>query len=121
MARRIWRNIRDTGAVDEAPGGDAERAGADDLSMADGHPAGPAREPQVPGWLQQAAGWAWRLLVLGILIYAAFRVASILRLVILPCVAALLLTALLQPLTRRLRVLGLPASRQPGARCWPRW
>jgi predicted PurR-regulated permease PerM len=108
MARRIWRNIRDTGAVDEAPGGDAERASADDLSVADGHPAGPAREPQVPGWLQQAAGWAWRLLVLGILIYAAFRVASILRLVILPCVAALLLTALLQPLTRRLRVLGLP-------------
>ena len=34
---------------------------------------------------------------------------STLRLVVLPCVAALLLTALLQPLTQRLRRLGLPA------------
>jgi predicted PurR-regulated permease PerM len=39
----------------------------------------------------------------------AFRVASVLRVVVLPCVAALLLTALLQPLTSRLRRLGLPA------------
>jgi predicted PurR-regulated permease PerM len=65
-------------------------------------------DPEVPVWLQQAAGWAWRLLVLGILLYAAFRVASVLRLVLLPCVAALLLTALLKPLTRRLRLAGLP-------------
>jgi predicted PurR-regulated permease PerM len=64
---------------------------------------------QVPGWLQRAAGWSWRLLLVGILIYAAFRVASVLRVVVLPCVAALLLTALLQPLTSRLRRLGLPA------------
>ncbi len=35
--------------------------------------------------------------------------ASLLRLVILPCVAALLLTALLKPLTARLRQLGLPS------------
>src|SRR5690242_577578 len=38
-----------------------------------------------------------------------YRVVSALRLVVLPCVAALLLTALLQPLTQRLRRLGLPA------------
>src|SRR5580704_18576371 len=69
-------------------------------------PAGPA---QVPGWLQLAGGWAWRLLVVGLVIYLAFRVASALRLVVLPSVAALLLTALLRPLTSRLRRAGLPA------------
>ena len=68
---------------------------------------GPA-EPQVPGFLQRAAAWSWRLLLVGLLIYVVFRLASTLRLVVLPCVAALLLTALLQPLTARLRRAGLP-------------
>jgi len=72
-------------------------------------PARPHAEPRVPGWLERAAGWAWRLLILGVLIYLTFRVVSVLRLVVLPCVAALLLTALLQPLTQRLRQAGLPA------------
>ena len=72
-------------------------------------PARPYTEPRVPGWLERAAGWAWRLLILGVLIYLTFRVVSVLRLVVLPCVAALLLTALLQPLTQRLRQAGLPA------------
>src|SRR6516225_10732945 len=72
-------------------------------------PARPRAEPRVPGWLERAAGWAWRLLILGVLIYLTFRVVGVLRLVVLPCVAALLLTALLQPLTQRLRGAGLPA------------
>ena len=72
-------------------------------------PAGPRAEPRVPIWLERAAGWAWRLLILGVLIYLTFRVVGVLRLVVLPCVAALLLTALLQPLTQRLRRAGLPA------------
>jgi predicted PurR-regulated permease PerM len=64
---------------------------------------------QVPRWLQRAAGWSWRLLLVGIAVYLAFRVASLLKLVVLPCVAALLLTALLQPVQSRLRRAGLPA------------
>ena len=63
----------------------------------------------MPRALQRAAAWSWRLLVIGLLIYVAFRVASALRLVVLPCIAALLLTALLQPLTARLRRAGLPS------------
>src|SRR5262249_22588584 len=71
--------------------------------------ARPRAGPRVRGWWERAAGWAWRLLILGALIYVTFRVVGTLRLVVLPCVAALLLTALLQPLTHRLRQAGLPA------------
>jgi len=60
-------------------------------------------------WLQRSAAWAWRLLLVALLIYVAFRVATALRLVVLPCIAALLLTALLQPLTARLRRAGMPS------------
>jgi len=109
MARRIWRGTRDRNALDAAPHGDAEHAGGDGLSGAQWQEGEPGQEAHVPSWLERGAGWAWRLLILGILLYAAFRVASILRLVILPCVAALLLTALLKPLTHRLRQAGLPA------------
>jgi predicted PurR-regulated permease PerM len=71
--------------------------------------ARPPQEPPVPAALQRAAAWSWRLLVVGLLIYVAFRVATALSLVVLPCIAALLLTALLQPLTSRLRRAGLPS------------
>ncbi|HEY2309198.1 MAG TPA: AI-2E family transporter [Streptosporangiaceae bacterium] len=105
--------------------GDAARAGADGIGPVEPEPepgdappgaqagqAGTATQPaqpRVPAWLERAAGWAWRLLILGALIYVLLRLVSMLRLVVLPCVAALLLTALLQPLNQRLRRLGLPA------------
>jgi predicted PurR-regulated permease PerM len=101
---------------------DAAYAGEDGIGLVEAGPepaetppgpqagqTGPPGQPRVPGWLERAAGWAWRLLILGALIYVLFRLVSALRLVVLPCVAALLLTALLQPLTQRLRRLGLPA------------
>ena len=62
----------------------------------------------VPRWLQVAGGWAWRLLFIGIALYLAYRVAGRLAVVVIPCAAALLLTALLQPLTARLHRAGLP-------------
>jgi hypothetical protein len=65
------------------------------------------REPLVPFWLARAAAWSWRLLLVGLLIYVVFRVASTLQLVILPCIAALLLTALLHPLAALLRHRGI--------------
>jgi predicted PurR-regulated permease PerM len=74
-------------------------------------PAGQGSGPgdtEVPGWLQRAGGWSWRLLLIAVVLYLAFRVASTLRVVVLPCIAALLLTALLQPLMARLRRAGLP-------------
>ncbi len=106
----------DNGAAgdDEFPGGTSAPAGS---PAARSHPAAAGNQPPgsgprpatVPRFLQQAAAWSWRLLLVGLLIYVAFRVASALRLVVLPCLAALLLTALLHPLTARLRRLGMPS------------
>jgi predicted PurR-regulated permease PerM len=69
--------------------------------------APPAPDAQIPRLLQQAAAWSWRLLLTALLIYITFRLAVELRLVVLPFIAALLLTALLQPLTARLKRAGL--------------
>jgi predicted PurR-regulated permease PerM len=105
MRRLRWRS--QPGGGEPGPGSlDSGPLLADHDGTDGARPAGPA---QVPGWLQLAGGWAWRLLILGLVIYLSFRVASALRLVVLPSVAALLLTALLRPLTRRLRRAGLPA------------
>jgi predicted PurR-regulated permease PerM len=75
---------------------------------ATGTPATGTPDAQVPRLLQQAAAWSWRLLLVAVVIYLGFKVASALRLVVLPLIAGLLLTALLQPLTSWLRRLGLP-------------
>jgi predicted PurR-regulated permease PerM len=64
-------------------------------------------DSQVPRLLQQAAAWSWRLLLTGLVIYITFRLAVFLRLVVLPFIAAMLLSALLQPLYARLRKTGM--------------
>ena len=118
--------------VEVADPGTAERGAANDIPIDDTHPGadgavpavgaqvpaelmaapeagrygGPAQEG-VPRWLRVSAGWAWRLLLLAGLLYVARRVASLLYLVIVPFAAAILLTALLQPLAARLRRAGL--------------
>jgi len=69
-----------------------------------GYP-GPATD--VPRWLRVSAAWAWRLLLLAALLWVAGRIASLLYVVIVPFAAAILLSALLQPLTARLRRAGL--------------
>jgi predicted PurR-regulated permease PerM len=66
-------------------------------------------QTRVPSWLATASAWAWRLLLLAVVIYLIARVLGILYIVVVPCIAALLLTAVLQPLTSRLRRAGLPA------------
>jgi predicted PurR-regulated permease PerM len=57
----------------------------------------------VPPALAAAAAWCWRLIVIGIVVYAVVTIIDRLRLVVLPCAVALLLCALLQPVTDRLR------------------
>src|ERR1022692_1660695 len=63
---------------------------------------------RVPGWLQTGAAWSWRVLLLAVALYLIARILGVLYIVVVPCIAALLLTALLQPLTARLRRAGLP-------------
>jgi predicted PurR-regulated permease PerM len=57
----------------------------------------------VPPALAAAAAWCWRLIVIGVVVYAIAQILDKLRLVVLPCAVAILLCALLQPVTDRLR------------------
>jgi putative heme transporter len=63
---------------------------------------------EVPPGLRVAAAWGWRLLILGVIIFYALKIVSVLSHVIIPLTIALLLAALLSPfvriLTQRLRL-----------------
>ncbi|MEV6651222.1 AI-2E family transporter [Streptomyces sp. NPDC051219] len=87
-------------------------------SAPDHVPAPPAYAPAVaarphpvdavPWGVRVAAEASWRLLVLAGMLWVLMRIISEIRLVVLAFVAALLITALLQPTVARLRRLGLP-------------
>jgi predicted PurR-regulated permease PerM len=107
--------IADPGGADRAlvaaPAGNggagtARQSGQAPPDAAPGQPAA-ANSSDVPRWLRMSAGWSWRLLLLAAAAYIAAWVAELLYLVIVPCAGALLLTALLQPLTARLRRAGM--------------
>jgi predicted PurR-regulated permease PerM len=89
----------------------AEAAQAAGVGAAHAAEAGPDTSPRpnarVPMLLQAMAAWAWRLLLVGLLIYLAFRFVVFLRLVTLPFIAAMLATALFQPLAAWMRRHGL--------------
>jgi predicted PurR-regulated permease PerM len=106
--RAAARRLLTRSPVPEEHGEESRLAGEHgdrpDESAMDGAPARPA----IPPLLQTAAAWSWRLLLVALLVYITFRLAVTLRLVVLPFIAALLLTALLQPLTARLQRAGFP-------------
>ncbi|GHJ94933.1 AI-2E family transporter [Streptomyces sp. NE5-10] len=95
-------------------------AGSAETAVAEGRtvPAPPAYAPAVPArpdpvsaipWGLRVAGEAgWRLLVLAGTVWVLMRVISSVQLVVLAFVAALLVTALLQPTVARLRARGVP-------------
>jgi len=91
-------------AAGQRPAGRPEQAR---VSMPDRRES-TAEHNRVPGWLQTGAAWSWRLLILALAIYLITRMLGILYIVVVPCIAALLLTALLQPLADRLCRAGLP-------------
>ena len=94
------------GAAPGGPPGTARPPAA--LSEAERQGRAPGAEGAgVPRWLQTGAAWSWRLLLLAIAAYIVARVAAVLYIVVVPCAAAILLTALLQPLAGRLRRAGL--------------
>jgi predicted PurR-regulated permease PerM len=65
---------------------------------------------RVPRTLDAAAAWSWRVLVILAAVVAVVYGLVQLRFLVLPLFGALLLTALLRPLTMRLRDAGLPRS-----------
>jgi putative heme transporter len=67
-------------------------------------------EELVPRPLKVAGSWAWRMIVVGIVLLALLRLMSMLKIVFIPLVIALLLAALLGPAVGRLRDFGLPRS-----------
>ncbi|MEU1350130.1 AI-2E family transporter [Streptomyces sp. NPDC005786] len=95
----------------------AHAAGADG-GAADHVPPPPAYAPSVsarpdpvaaiPWGMRVAAEAGWRLLVLAGTLWVLMRVISAVQLVVLAFVAALLVTAMLQPTVARLRRYGLP-------------
>jgi predicted PurR-regulated permease PerM len=110
---------RDPMADEDLPAAPGPAANGSGGPYPPGGPSGPhpAAEPSsppgaptalVPRWLQAAAGWSWRLLIVAAAIYLLYLIGGRLTVVVVPCLAALLLTALLQPLTARLHRAGLP-------------
>src|SRR4051794_27654546 len=65
------------------------------------HPA------RVPVLLEDLAGWAWRLLLVGFTVYVVVRVLGRFYLVVLPFIGSLFITALLLPFVRWLRARGM--------------
>ncbi|MEV6983430.1 AI-2E family transporter [Sphaerisporangium sp. NPDC051017] len=61
----------------------------------------------VPPVLSAMAAWSWRLIVIGVVFYVFVQIIVRLSFVALPVAIALLLTALLFPLTERLRRAGM--------------
>lgn len=102
------------GLGDDASG----ESGAGGSGAADQVPAPPAYAPDigarpdpvaaVPWGVRVAAEAGWRLLVLAGTVWVLMKVISAVQLVVFAFVAALLITALLQPTVARLKRLGLP-------------
>ncbi|WP_033264755.1 AI-2E family transporter [Streptomyces alboflavus] len=102
------------GLTDDASG----ESGAGGPGAADQVPAPPAYAPDigarpdpvaaVPWGMRVAAEAGWRLLVLAGTVWVLMKVISAVQLVVFAFVAALLITALLQPTVARLKRLGLP-------------
>jgi len=75
------------------------------------HPGRPATPAEAVPWsLRVAAESTWRLLLLAAALYLVFRVVDMLRLVAFAVLAALLISALLEPTVSWLRRHGVPRS-----------
>ncbi|MEV7118628.1 AI-2E family transporter [Kitasatospora griseola] len=95
-------------AVRADPTVPAQRSAEPPSAAPPGRPANPV--DAVPWTLRVAAESTWRLLLLGVALYVVFRVIDTLRLVAFSVLAALLISALLEPTVSWLRRHGVPRS-----------
>ncbi|MEW2390275.1 AI-2E family transporter [Streptomyces venezuelae] len=115
MGERLNEQRRDRDADSDT---DEPRNASVEADENDHVPAPPAYAPAiaarpdpvdaVPWGMRVAAEAGWRLLILAGTLWVLMKVISAVQLVVLAFVAALLITALLQPTVARLRNLGLP-------------
>ncbi|WP_338700028.1 AI-2E family transporter [Streptomyces sp. Q6] len=118
---KVGERLEERRAEDEKSDDVASDRGAGPVSPDDAYeqvPAPPAYAPNVaprpepvaavPWGLRVAAEAAWRLLVLAGTVWVLMKVISSVQLVVFAFVAALLITALLQPTVARLRRRGVP-------------
>jgi predicted PurR-regulated permease PerM len=68
----------------------------------------------VPRGLQIAAAWAWRVIIIGIMLYALGWALRYISEVVVPVGVAILLAAMIGPLTNRLNRWGLPRAAAAG-------
>ena len=66
----------------------------------------PPASAVIPSWLYTGGAWSWRLIVIGIVSYYLLRFILKIELVVLPFLAALVLTALLRPVASWLQGRG---------------
>ncbi|MCX4674601.1 AI-2E family transporter [Streptomyces sp. NBC_01433] len=96
----------------EAAGGEPEAGATGSVPAPPSYAPSVAARPDpvaaIPWGMRVAAEAGWRLLVLAGTLWVMMRVISAVQLVVLAFVAALLVTAMLQPTVVRLRRLGLP-------------
>ncbi|MEV0225491.1 AI-2E family transporter [Streptomyces sp. NPDC050704] len=117
-ADRADRDDADVRDASDVPGPQAEGAPPAASSPSSSQPRSSADAPAVgvrpdpaaavPWGMRVAAEAGWRLLVLAGTVWVLMRVISAVQLVVLSFVAALLITALLQPTVARLRRYGVP-------------
>lgn len=101
-----------TPAVERWPGRRAPQQAAASVPAPPAYAPAIAARPDpvaaIPWGMRVAAEAGWRLLVLAGTLWVLMKVISSVQLVVLAFVAALLITALLQPTVARLRTMGLP-------------
>ena len=62
----------------------------------------------MPLSLRVAAGWSWRLIVIGAALYILLMAVGRVRVVVIPVIAGLFIAALIHPLAQRLQRIGVP-------------
>ncbi|MFD5782986.1 AI-2E family transporter [Streptomyces sp. NPDC126933] len=111
---RMGERLDERRAEAEADDGPAPRSAPESIPAPPAYAPAVAAKPDpvaaIPWGIRVAGEVAWRLLVLAGMLYVLMRVISAVQLVVLAFVAALLITALLQPTVARLKGRGVPRA-----------
>ena len=109
--RRVEREVEQVEHRNDPPPLNPVSVSVQDPHGAPAFPALPTSPSEAVPWsLRVTAETVWRVLVVGAGLYVLFRVVETLHIVAFAFIAALLISALLQPTVSRLQRLGLPRA-----------